>query len=179
VRRFLLLWAAGLALLGAGCDVEASADPGLTSQWPAGAAGVLCQLLEYDDVEAKLGVRFDAAGGAKQDDTLTCALTKQAGPVPYLTLALTPSAIDPVVFTASAIPSGATTVPDLGKAGYRIGVPASGDAGPGIQLVWLSSAGRMLVLRYVFPAAATAEETEALVPRLVGLAQAVDKALPA
>jgi hypothetical protein len=178
MRRLGLGFATALALLCTACDNEAEAAPGNDSQWPAGAAGIACQLLEYDAVAAKLATRFDTAGGATQGSTLTCALTQQDRAYPYLTLALTPTTIDSVVFTESVKPQGTYSMPDLGVIAYRQTLPAAGDAGPGLQLVWLSNTSRLVILRYGFLPSATPDELDALTPKLLALAQEVEKALP-
>src|SRR5215204_3714349 len=73
---------AGAAVL-AGCN-ESAADQGVVS-WPPGAAGVACKYLEYDAVATAIGTRFDTAGGARKDDTYTCALTQSTHEYPDLT----------------------------------------------------------------------------------------------
>jgi hypothetical protein len=176
--RLVLGLFAALALLSTACDKQATAASGHDSRWPASAAGIACQLLEYDAVAAKLGTRFDTAGGAKRDNTLTCALTQKDLAYPYLTLALTPTTIDSVVFTESVKPQGAYSMPDLGAIAYRLSIPATGDAGPGLEMVWLSETSRLMILKYGFPPSATPEEIEALTPKLLALAQQVEKALP-
>jgi hypothetical protein len=175
----VLTFVAILALLTAGCEESEAADDGHTSQWPAGAAGVMCQLLEYDAVFDQIGVRFDTAGGATKDDTLTCALTQTDQDYPYLTLALTPAPVDPAFFTANVQPAGATVVPELGKAAYRTTVVPAAPSGPGVEVCWLSGTGRLMILKYVFPPDAAADEVTAIGPKLVTLAQKVEKALPA
>ncbi len=179
MRRLVLSLTIGLIVLTAACDNEALADSGRTSQWPAGAAGVMCQLLEYDVVADKLGIRFDTAGGASQDDTLTCALTQAGEDYPYLTLALTPSAIDTTIFASDATPAGAVAVPELGTAAYQLAVAAADPAGPAVEVCWLSTTGRMMIMRYAFDLSATGEDVETLTPKLLALAKQIEKALPA
>jgi hypothetical protein len=166
---------AGLVLLLTGCDNEAAADPGRTSQWPAGAAGAVCQLLEYDHVADRIGVRFDTAGGGEKDGTATCALTRQGQDYPYLTLALTPSAADEVIFVATVQPSGATKVKGLGLVAYRLDVAASGKAGPAVEFGWLSAKGRLMFLRYAFGPDAAKADVDALRPKLLELAKGTEK----
>lgn len=178
IRRLVLAGVALLALPSAGCEDEASATSGPDAQWPASAAGIACQLLEYDLVEAKLGIRFDRAGGAKQDNTLTCALADKDQKFPYLTLALTPTTIDSVVFSASVKPQGAYSMPDLGVIAYRLTIPAADGAGPVLDLVWLSESGRLMDLRYGFAQSAPPDAVDELTPKLLALAQEVEKGLP-
>jgi hypothetical protein len=173
VRRWAVAVAVIASLLASGCE-EAG---GRTSQWPAGAAGYACQLLEYDRVSAQLGITFDTAGGGKQDETFTCALTKGGDEFPYLTLAVTATTADAVIFTATFVPSGAAGLADLGAIAYQIRREPSGAAGPVTELGWLSTSKRLLVLRYTFAAAATAEDIDGFTPKLVGLAQQIDQTL--
>jgi hypothetical protein len=158
---------AGLSLLLAGCDKEAAASP---SDWPAGAAGAVCQLLEYDVVEAKIGVRFDTAGGGRKDTTATCALTRQGKPYPYLTLAMTPSDADEVIFVATVEPSGTTRLKGLGLIAYRLDVEAERGGGPTVEIGWLSARKRLMIMRYAFEAGTTPDDVDAMVAKLVKLA---------
>jgi hypothetical protein len=182
MRRFRLGLAtlvSGVVLIGlAGCENEATAAPGHDSKWPASAAGIACQLLEYDEVAGKLGTTFDTAGGAKQGDTLTCALTQKDRNSPYLTLALTPTTIDSVVFSQGVKPQGAYSMPDLGVIAFRNTIAATADAGPALELVWLSDSGRLVVLKYGFELSSGADAVDALTPKLLALAQDVEKGLP-
>lgn len=162
-----------LALVLTGCGRDAAADPGRTSQWPAGAAGAVCQLIEYDTVAERLGVRFDTAGGAEKDGTATCALTRQGDEYPYLTLAMTPTEADEVIFVATIQPSGSTRLKGLGLIAYRLDVaaPSGGKAGPAVELGWLSARARLMLMRYAFEPGASRADVDALVPKLVGLAK--------
>jgi hypothetical protein len=172
LRRCLPGLFASLVLFLAGCDNEAAADP---SQWPAGAAGAVCQLLEYDHVAERIGVRFDTAGGGEKDGTATCALTQQGHDYPYLTLALTPSAADEVIFVATVQPSGATRVKGLGLIAYRLDVNGGGKAGPAVEFGWLSAKGRLMILRYAFGPGAAEADVDALVPKLLALAKGTEQ----
>jgi hypothetical protein len=164
----------GLTLLTA-CD-EANADP--TRNLPAAASGIACQLVEYGIVDEALGIRFDTAGGARQDDTVTCALTQAAGPYPYLTLAVTPTSVSDLIFNATLTPSGSTAVPELGRTGYQAAIAAKDGSGPGVELCWLSPTLRLVVLRYIFPATAAPTDITALTAKLVALAKQIEKSLP-
>ena len=178
MRRLVLGLVVGIALLNAACDEQATAAPKQNSEWPAGAAGIACQLLEYDAVAAKLGTKFDTAGGFKQGNTLTCAVTQKDKASPFLTVALTPSTIDSVVFSESVKPQGAYSMPDLGVIAYRLTLPATDGAGPGLEIVWLSETSRLVTLRYGFPPSTAPEEIDAMTPKLLSLAQEVEAALP-
>lgn len=174
-KRLLVL--AGAVLLAAGCD-ETGGGEAARAGWPLGAAGAACQLLDYDDVEAALGTTFDTAGGASVETTYTCVLTRGEQEYPDLTLALTPSSADEVIFTAMVIPSGATQVPELGRIAYSLQRPAGDGHGPGIEVGWLSATGRLMMLRYTFAADADAEAVQAMTARVLAFAQQIDQALP-
>ena len=174
LRRWLPGLLASVALLLAGCDKEAAADPGANDEWPAGAAGSVCQLLEYDAVAERIGVTFDTAGGGRKDGTTTCALTRQGHEYPYLTLAITPSEADEVIFIATMEPSHAKRLKGLGRIAYRLDVAASGDTGPVVEIGWLSARPRLMILRYAFEPDTAARDVAALFPKLMELARQVD-----
>jgi hypothetical protein len=175
-RRCLPGLFACLVLLLTGCDREAAADPG-RSGWPAGAAGAVCQLIEYDHVADRIGVRFDTAGGGEKDGTATCAITQQGHDYPYLTLAMTPSTADEIIFVATVQPSGSTRVKDLGLIAYRLSVaaPADGKAGPAVEFGWLSAKGRLMILRYAFAPGVSDGEVDGLVLKLLELAKETER----
>lgn len=230
-----------LSLLTGACDEQAAAGSAHARRWPVGAAGIACQLLEYEGrhgdaspdetkgggqadprqtssgeagsgqaspeagppgpsdppgppadasplapygepvdggrVTRHLGIGFDVAAGGRQDTTLSCALTRSASHLPYLTFAMTPTTIDSVVFSGAVKPAGAYVVPDIGVIAYRTTVAATEAAGPGIEVVWLSNAGRLVVLEYVCEVAATPEQVEELTGKLLDLARSVETTL--
>jgi hypothetical protein len=172
-RRYLPGLLASLAMILSGCDREAAADPGRTSQWPAGAAGAVCQLLEYESVQARIGVRFDTAGGGEKDGTATCALTRQGHEYPYLTLAMTPSEADEVIFVATVQPSGATRQRGLGMIAYRL--DSEGRDGPAVEFGWLSTRKRLMIMRFAFGPDATKTDVDGLAPKLLDLAKQAEK----
>jgi hypothetical protein len=165
-----------LAGLTAGCDEDSAADP--VGGWPIGAAGRACQLLEYATVEAALGTAFDTAGGATSESTYTCVLTVGGQDYPDLTLAVSPSSIDELIFTTTVNPSNSVPVAELGRIAYSLQRPAADGQGPGVEVGWLSASGRLLMLRYTFAADAPAEAVAALTAKLVAFAQQIDAALP-
>ena len=188
VRFWYGLWAALVALTASGCGEEASAISGRGPQWPAAAAGGACQLLDYEAVAARIGTRFDTAGAASKDETFTCALTQAGRAYPDLTLAVTATSADEVIFTATVTPSGSTAVKGLGKIAYRVGLgeaalaaaaktmPDKGSRtpGPGVEIGWLSANGRLMIVRYIFAPGATAAQVAELTPKLVALAKLID-----
>ncbi|HEX6872475.1 MAG TPA: hypothetical protein VF163_15365 [Micromonosporaceae bacterium] len=163
----------GTTLL-SGCDRDAAADAGRRP--PAAAAGAACQLIEYDLVANILGTRFDTAGGARKDATLTCALTQAEQPYPDLTLAVTASTASEVIFKATVEPSGSLPVKALGRTAYRLFPEPVRGGGPAVELGWLSAKNRIFVLRYTFPAEATDEQAQQLFPKMLTLARTIDKA---
>ena len=168
---------AGVLLLAGGCDAPADARPG--SQWPAGASGRLCQVLEYDTVAVAIGVRFDTAGGGHQDDTITCALTQAGNAFPYLTLAATPTDVDNLIFVTSVRPAGAEQLNGLGASAYQLSVAPADGSGGGLEIGWLSPSHRLLTLRYIFAPGTTAADVAALTPKLVALAGQTETAMMA
>jgi hypothetical protein len=66
--------------------------------WPAGAEGLACNYVEYEQVAETLGVRFDTAGGARKDDTHTCALTQSGREFPDLTFSIAATTANEVIF---------------------------------------------------------------------------------
>jgi hypothetical protein len=166
---------AGVLLLAGGCDAPADALPG--SQWPAGASGRLCQVLEYDTVAAAIGIRFDTAGGGHQDDTITCALTQAGHDFPYLTLAAAPTDVDKLIFVATVQPAGAQALTGLGTSAYQLSVPPADGSGGGLEIGWLSPSHRLLTLRYVFGPGTPTADVAGLTPKLVALAGQTETAM--
>ncbi len=179
-RRSVLAWGAGLVLLTSGCDVVAAASSGerRLTEWPAAASGVACELLDFDQVDRELGVRFDTAGGAHVDDTYTCALAQVGHDFPDLTLSLSPTAADDLIFTVSVAPDGSSVQEGLGVVGYRLALAAGDGHGPGLEFGWLSAKRRLLVLRFTFAAQTVPGQVTALEPKLLALAQRVEKQAP-
>jgi len=174
--------AALIALGVGGCSEDATADPTQGSRWPAAAAGGACQLLDYETVAEQTGTRFDTAGAATKDETFTCALTQAGRDYPDLTLAVTATIADQVIFTATVTPSGATAVKGLGTIAYRVGIAASTKtpvkSGPGVEIGWLSANGRLMIMRYTSATGTTAGQIDDLTPKLVALADLIDRAGP-
>ncbi len=163
-----------LALAGCANGRHSAAATAAPTRWPAGVAGGACQLLDFDVVAAAVGVSFDVAAAAQQGGTYTCVLQQQQSSFPDLTLAVTPTAADVSTFRGTVTPKGAATVSDLGRAGYSTTVPASGGAGPAIEVGWLAGNARLLVLRYRLAPGADPAPLAALTPKVVELARKVD-----
>jgi hypothetical protein len=172
------IWLPGTVLIGAGCGAGGDSaarlvTPSPTRQ-PAAEAGGACQLLDYDVIQAQLGVRFDIAASGNVDATYTCILQPAKSDLPDLSLAVTATQADASVFKTSVEPKGGATVSDLGKVAYSAPVAAGGGAGPGIEVGWLSGNQRLIILRYRGPDGAAAGDANALLPKMVALAKAID-----
>jgi hypothetical protein len=141
---------------------------------PAALAGGACQLLDFDVIEAQLGVSFGLAAAATSDATYTCVVQPAAADLPDLSLAVTPTKADATVFKNSVQPKGGAAVGSLGKIAYSVSVPAGGGAGQGIEVTWLSANQRLISLRYRSPNGTAAGDVSALLPKLVGLAKVID-----
>lgn len=160
------------AVLLSACEENPSAPA--AAGWPPGAAGLACNYVEYDRVADTLGVRFDTAGGARKDNTHSCALTQAGGEYPDLVLSITATNIDNVIFQATVAPSGSTLIKGVGRIAYQLEVAAAGKRGPGIEVGWLSVRGRLMVVRFTFGAKATADEVDEFTPKLVALAKQIE-----
>ena len=182
-RRRLVAVAAALLVtaLAAGCSGNANADSGgpthptgTPTRQPAALSGGACQLLDYDIIEAAIGVRFAVAAAATNAATFTCVVQPGDAGLPDLSLAVTATEADMSVFRSTVIPKGATTIEDLGKIGYRAGAPASAAAGPGLEVGWLSGNQRLMVLRYRSATGTAQGDVDAMAPKLVDLAKKID-----
>jgi hypothetical protein len=170
----------GLLLLAvSACGAGDGADGPL-----AATEGRACQVIEFDVVESVLGVRFDTAGGAKVDETYTCVLGQAGKPFPDLTLAMSATAADELIFRATLTPSGSTVVPELGRAAYQVSLaPVSASdgtaSGPGQEVAWLSASSRLLTLRYFHATGGSETDVAELGAKLVTLAKQVEQTVVA
>ncbi len=178
-RRLAIVAVACSALLSTGCEIFGAGEPDRRGELPLAAAGRACELLDYDVVETQLGTRFDTVGGADKDGTYTCALTQAGSEYPDLTLAVTATAADEVIFTATVTPSSSTAVKGLGRIAYRVDIAPSGSSGPGVEVGWLSAHERLLIVRYTFPPGTPAQQVDDFPPRLIGLSQQIEARLAA
>lgn len=127
-------------------------------------------------VEEALGVRFEVSAAGRQNTTYTCVLQHSKASLPDLTLAVTPTAADAAIFRSTVMPRSAMAVTGLGKVAYRVPVVAAARRGPGVEIGWLSSNNRLMMVTYTTPtgtAPAAAAETGV---KLLQLAQKIDKA---
>jgi hypothetical protein len=175
-----VLCVAGMAMLtgcneGAGARSKAgpSASP---TRVPAAAAGGACLHFDYEVIEKVTGAEFDVAGKGENSGTSTCVLQKEGASLPDLTLAVTRTSADVNVFKTVVMPKGAAIVTELGRQGYSAMVAAGADAGPGVEVGWLSGNGRLMVLRYRLPTGTAPADPTAFAPKLVELAKRIDRA---
>jgi hypothetical protein len=144
-------------------------------QVPASAAGGACILLDYPQIEEHIGVRFDVAASDQSDDTSTCVVQTEGGTRPDLTFSVVAStAADAKMFLAELKPKGAKTLSGLGRAAYRLVAPPDDDAGPAVEMGWLTAEEQIMTLRFTFPARAADDEVADMAGRLVNLAQALN-----
>ncbi|MEU5720357.1 hypothetical protein ABZ783_00830 [Micromonospora sp. NPDC047738] len=171
--------AASAVLLTAGCAAEATpvalppAAPAPV-EVAAASSGGACRLLDFGVIAKHTGVRFDVAAAVEQGDTHVCVVRAERKLLPELTLTVTETSIDTSGFTQDVLPRGATKVSKLGKIAYRQKLPKSGKTGPGAEVGWLATEGRLATLRWTCPAGTDPAEAEQLTGKLVNLAKAVD-----
>lgn len=175
--RWLLAGLLMAVALTAGCAPPVSERGPLTE-------GRACQAVEFDAVEAALGVRFETATAARVQESSSCVLSVEGRSFPDLTVVISPSTADEVIFRASIWPAGATTLEGLGRTAYQLTLPPvagqdGAPSGPGLRIGWLSAAPQLMMLRYTWAAEATPDEIAALTPRIVALAMSIEQAIVA
>ncbi|MBX6750908.1 MAG: hypothetical protein IRY85_14755 [Micromonosporaceae bacterium] len=144
--------------------------------------GRACQAVEFDTVESALGIRFDTSAPATVEQTYSCVLARADTPLPDLAFTMSATTADEVIFTAILTPSLATAVPELGRIAYQITLPPGTAAdgtptGPAVEVGWLSTVPRLMLLRYTWPPNATDAEVAELAPRLIELARGIERAV--
>jgi hypothetical protein len=172
------------ALLVGGCTQKsnaAGAKPKITalptqSRLPAGFQGGACQLLDYDVVAAAIGVQFEIAAASDTNTAHTCVLQLVVAGMPDFSLSVSTTMADATIYKSTMMPKDATAVNNLGKIGYSEQVPAAAGAGPGLEIGWLSANQRLMVVRYRSKDGTSAGDVNALLPKLVTLAQKIDQA---
>jgi hypothetical protein len=170
-----LVTAAGCANADAHPQTTAASVPSPV-RLPAETAGGACYLLDYDVIEQIVGTSFDVAAASEANDTFTCVLQQaKDASYPDLTLAVSATDADATTFKSTVQPKGAAPVTELGKIGYTVTLPPTADAGPTIEVGWLSGNSRILIVRYRFPATATPDDVGALTPKVVALAKKIDQ----
>lgn len=178
MRGRLLLIGAGLLLV-SGCDESAAATQNAplpippVVKLPASSGGGACRVLDYPVIEQVTGTLFDVSASTVQGKTNTCVLQSEQASRPDLALSVTPTTADSAVF-ADEMPSGGQSVKGLGKAAYRLTLAAGKDYGAGVEVSWLTGNGRMITLRYTFPAGQGRPAADAFAAKLVTLAKQLD-----
>jgi hypothetical protein len=173
----------GLVALVTGCGMAgcapAAGEPATASspsvaETPASAEGGACYLLDYGDIEAAIGVRFDVAAATRSKNTFTCVVQPALGASTHLSLSVSTTTADISVMKDVVAPDGADSVSGLGKWGYQTIVKAARGEGPRIEVGWLSGDGRLLILRFTTAAGTSAVAADAAVPKVVALARKID-----
>lgn len=168
----------GLLLL-TGCQAQAEANPAaaparVVVEVPASAAGGACYLLDYAAIEQATGTRFEISVATQQEQTFTCLVRPKAASRPDLVLSVTATSADAAIFKEDVVPRGAQAVKGLGKAAYRLIVPAANGQGPGVEVGWLSGDDRLVTVRYTFAAGQDPAAAKTLAPKMVTLAEQID-----
>jgi hypothetical protein len=175
VVGLLVLLTGGCAKLRSIVDPDSSPSP-LSYDWPAAASGAACALLDFGAVAQAVGTTFDTAAGAKVAQTNTCAETQRGHDLPVLTLSISPTKADDLIFSISVEPTGSSPVKGLGRAAYLLPTGNSGTDGPSIEYGWLSSRPYLLVLRYTFAPGAKPADVTAMWGELLALAKSIEAA---
>ncbi|MEV1287031.1 hypothetical protein [Micromonospora sp. NPDC049679] len=175
------LWAIGVgSLLLTGCGAEAEAKPHrpapIVDDVPASAAGGACYLLDFGMIEQTTGSRFEVSVATQQEQTFTCLARGKTEARPDLVLSVTATSADAAIFKDEVVPRGAQQVKGLGKAAYRVVVPAVKGQGPGVEVGWLTGDDRLMSLRYTLAQGQDQTSAAELTPKLVTLAEQIDYA---
>jgi hypothetical protein len=141
------------------------AEPSDTRR-PIAAAGGLCKLLSYQQVDEATKVEFDYAAAGKS----ACALQVQGHDHPDLTLGASATKVKSDKFFSAFAPDGAKKVSGLGKAAYRAVGDATSKAGPTAEVGWLAG-GKFYLLTYTFEPGASKGQAGQMATRLVTLAK--------
>jgi hypothetical protein len=141
---------------------------------PAALAGGACLLLDFDVINATLGVHFDVAAAADTSGSYSCVVRGTNTDRPDMVLSITATDLTAAEFKTDAQPDGAKAVANLGKIGYEIQKPPPADGGPVVEVGWLSGNDRLIVLDYAFEKGAPASEVAALTPKMISMARTVD-----
>lgn len=159
----------------AGTEVFGAAPSPSPSPTPARAAGGTCRLLDYDSAQHATGTRFEVAAASTKSGAKTCALQVLYSEHPDLVVSVVGTEADVKAFNASA-PDGAHGVDDLGKAAYtQVHHRDSGsDAGPAVEVTWLSGKGDIVNLRYTYPADVGDNTAGRAVDKLVAYARRIE-----
>ncbi len=125
-----------------------------------------------------LDVEFNVSAAGEQKETITCVLQQGDAPWPDLSLAVSETSADPAIFASDVKPDGAEAVKGLGKkAAYQIVSDSTKEHGPSAEIGWLSSNGRILMLRYTFAKDQQKAAATDIAPILVDMAKDLDATL--
>jgi hypothetical protein len=162
--------AASAPILPSGGTASASPSAALP---PASAAGGVCMRIRFEEVAALTGVRFEVAGASGTPGrSQACVLGRVGASVPDLTFTVVPVAADLTAadYAADYVPSGATTLPGLGEAGFSRVLPAASGAGPKAEIGWLRGS-RTYTVSLTTERPTTPAAARAAIPKLVALAR--------
>ncbi|MDP9796992.1 hypothetical protein J2S43_005504 [Catenuloplanes nepalensis] len=183
MRNRLMAATLGLLLAVTGCNnggTQTDAGPPVKARVDdaqAEIAGGACELLNFGVVHDFLDVEFNVSAAGEQKETITCVLQQGDAPWPDLSLAVSETSADPDIFASDVKPEGAEAVKDLGKAAYKIVSDPAKDHGPSAEIGWLSSNGRILMLRYTFAKDQQKAAATDIAPVLVDMAKDLDATL--
>jgi hypothetical protein len=141
----------------------------------AAVAGGACQLLDFDTVEASVGVQFEVSAAAQQEATYTCVLQRTTSSLPDLLLIVTPTSVDTPIFRNDLMPQGATLVTGLGKVAYHNIGGAGAGRGPIVEVAWLSGNNRLMTLRFTTVSGTSPADATTMATKLVDLAKKIDQ----
>lgn len=161
-----------LALTGCGPDLPTPTPAPEPPVRPAALAGGACQLVDFATVDKLLGDHYTVAAAAKNNKTNTCVVRTEQSAYPEVSVSVTPTKVDPAVFGDIVKPKAAKAVAGVGRTAYLLTTPAKGDAGPVLEVGWLTGDARIFIVHWTLPAGADAAAAEA---KLVGLAKELDK----
>ncbi|GAB7050791.1 hypothetical protein [Catenuloplanes indicus] len=183
MRNRLMAVTLGLMLAVTGCNngetPESSGPPvkARVDDAQAEIAGGACELLNFGVVHDFLDVEFNVSAAGEQKETITCVLQQGDAPWPDLSLAVSETSADPAIFASDVKPDGAEAVKGLGKAAYQIVSDSTKEHGPSAEIGWLSSNGRILMLRYTFAKDQQKAAATDIAPILVDMAKDLDATL--
>lgn len=141
---------------------------------PASAAGGACQLLDFSLIEETTGSAFDVSASSTSRDSHSCVIRSETAEHPELALSVTETTADVAIFKEELVPGGSKTVTGLGKVAYRATLAPAKGHGAGVEVGWLTGDGRLINLRYVFPAGEDRATAGAFAGKLVALAKKID-----
>lgn len=152
---------------------QAGEEPG-EEPTPIADAGGACQLLSHEMITENLGVELDAAASSARDEVETCVVQVRGHRYPDLTLSLAPTQADAEIFTDVVAPDEGDGVDELGAAAYSVIREPAEDSGPILEVGWLGTGDRIVMLRYTFEPGVGDARAGAMLEGLINLARQVE-----